>query len=205
MVRERRAKGQAREQRVIQAAAEVIAERGLDNVRIVDIADRAGMSPGHVNYYFESKTELLMRAIMWSEGRFHTLVVQEIHPLTDPWERLERLIELAAADGPGDPGWVLWFEIWSRAGNDPTVAEVSEALGGRWDSTIAEIVRYGSTQGAFADVDADQVATLLSAVIDGLSIQLTLGAQGTSRQSVLDLCSSAAHLLLGPGTPSPLS
>lgn len=79
---ERRAKGKAREELVVGAAAQVIAERGLANVRVSDVAERAGMSPGHVTYYFPSKTVLLMRAIRHSEESFSTFVDDEIRRVT---------------------------------------------------------------------------------------------------------------------------
>ena len=63
----RRTKGKEREELIVEAATQAIVERGLANVRIADIAERAGMTPGHVTYYFPSKIDLLMRAISASE------------------------------------------------------------------------------------------------------------------------------------------
>ncbi len=187
----------------MQAAVEAIADLGLDNVRMIDVAQRAGMSPGHVTYYFETKTELLMQAIKWSEERFHKLIMDELLSATDPWGRLDRLIELAAAEGPGDPGWVLWFEVWSNASNDSSVEEIHEELDNWWRATTAGVIRYGQADGTFADVDPDRIATVLSALIDGLSIQLTLGVTSASRASTLEMCRGVARLLLDPSHPSP--
>ena len=39
----------------------VITDRGLAETRISDIAERAGVSPGLILYYFESKDRLLVR------------------------------------------------------------------------------------------------------------------------------------------------
>ena len=198
----RRAKGKAREELIVGAAAEVIAERGLANVRISDVAERAGMSTGHVTYYFPSKTDLLMHAIRQNERSFIALVETEIQRIRDPWRRLERLIELSAASGPGDPGWVLWFEVWSNAALDPDVARVHEELDGRWRAILTDVIRYGCEQGAFGVQHPEEVALLLSAMIDGLSVQLTLDAGDLSRPDMLRLCSDAAKLLLRDGAPA---
>lgn len=48
--------------RLLRAAAEVVAERGVDGARVSDIAARAGMSVGNVYRRFESK-EVLIRAL----------------------------------------------------------------------------------------------------------------------------------------------
>jgi len=202
-VTRRRRKGRAREDLVIAAATDAIAERGLANVRITDIADRAGMRPGHVTYYFPSKTQLLMRAIRQSEEGFIDELERRIATIRDPWRRLKKYFELAAATGPGDTGWILWFEVWSNAAIDPEVARIHDELDARSRAVLAGIIRRGRDQGAFHTGDPDTTAQLLCAVIDGLSIQLALGAAGANRRRILQLCMTAAqaHLTMPkPGT-----
>jgi AcrR family transcriptional regulator len=197
-VTERRAKGKAREELVIDAAAQAIAERGLANVRVSDVAERAGMSPGHVTYYFPSKSDLLMRAIRQSEESLSELVAEKIKAIPDPWKRLDALVELSAASGPGDQGWALWFEVWSNASFDQEVARVHDELDGRWREILSGVIRYGCERGAFETDDPDETARLLSAVIDGLSIQLTLRSSGLTRADLLRLCRAAAVAHLRP-------
>jgi AcrR family transcriptional regulator len=196
----RRSKGQAREEQLIAAAAELIAERGLANVRVTDIAERAGMTPGHVTYYFPAKNELLMRAIRRSEDAFTQALELQVGAVDDPWQRLRTYLRLAAADGPGDRGWLLWFEVWATAPLDPDVARVHEELDAGSRDVLAGILRYGAQRGAFRLEDLDRTALLLSAVIDGLSVQLTLGAAGLTRPALLELCERAARALLAPWT-----
>lgn len=198
MVKKRQSKGLDRQRQVIEAAVQAIAERGLGNVRMSDIAERAGMSPGHVTYYFGSKSELLMEAIRWSEDWFQQMVSTEIAAIPDPWSRLDRLIELSAATEAGDLGWVLWFEVWSSASNDPEVAKVHDELDTWWRTTMAGVIRYGQERGDFRDSDATGDATILSSVIDGLSIRLTLGSKGLSHSEALTMIRTVARLLLEP-------
>ena len=193
----RQAKGEARERLVIGAAAQLIAERGLANVRIVDIAERAAMSTGHVSYYFPSKSELLMRAIRQSEETFTDLLVDQITTIRDPWARLTRLIELSAATGVADPGWVLWFEVWSNAATDADVAHVHDELDRRAKAILLDVIAYGRDQGAFQTDDPERVALVLAALIDGLSIQLTLGSGGLTRKHLLEVTLAAARTQLG--------
>ncbi len=194
----RQERGAAREELVIGAATELIAERGLANIRVTDVAKRANMSPGHVTYYFPSKTELLMRAIRRSEEAFTDQLEQSLRRIKDPWRRLTRLIELSAADGPGDQGWVLWFEVWSNASTDRDVAQLHEELDRRSKALLTDVIVYGRDLGVFHTSDPETAAWLLAAVIDGLSIQLTLGASDLDREAVLSLCMRQAEALLGP-------
>ena len=195
----RRSKGTEREALVVAAAAEVIAEQGLVDLRIRDVADRAGMTVGHVTYYFPSKNELLIRAIRHSELSFHQAVEQRLARLRDPWSRLRALIDAASASGPGDPGWVLWFQVWSIAASDPDVAVVQRELAGWWRSKLAEVVDYGVERGAFGAADAKRAVAVISALTDGLSVQLALGDGTLTRAAVRRLVMATASDLLQLG------
>ncbi|MCD2442522.1 TetR family transcriptional regulator [Agromyces sp. SYSU K20354] len=197
----RRAKGKAREELVMDAAAKAIAELGLANVRVSDIAERAGMTPGHVTYYFPSKTELLMLSIRQSEEALVEQVEAELDGIADPWTRLERLIDLSASNGRGDPGWILWFQVWSDAATDDTVAEVHNELDDRWRQILISVLEYGRERGDFAFDDLDVIAELISATIDGLSIQLTVGAPHLDRDRMLEMCARASAALLAAPAP----
>src|SRR6185437_4017324 len=50
-------------ERLLQAAAEVFAERGYDGTRVADIATAAGVSNGALYAHFGSKAELLVAAL----------------------------------------------------------------------------------------------------------------------------------------------
>lgn len=199
-VTDRRAKGRARQQIVVDAAAQAIADLGLANVRVSDIAERAGMTSGHVTYYFPSKTDLLMLAIRRSEESLVEQVDAELDGIAEPWARLERLIELSASNGRGDPGWILWFQVWSDAATDDTVAEVHNELDARWREILRGALDYGRARGAFAFDDLDDTAEVISAAIDGLSVQLTVGAPGVDHARMLRLCLRVCAALLG-GAP----
>jgi AcrR family transcriptional regulator len=194
---QRRTKGAERELSVVTAAAELIAEQGLAQLRMADVADRAGMSVGHVTYYFPSKTELLVRAIQQSESQFQAEVREALHRHDDAWERLVALVELAAASGPGDPGWLLWFEVWANAAADPELAEVQQQLDGWWRQQMAEVISYGTERGTFRPTDPERAGLILSALTDGLSVQLALGSDAVAGLALIDIVTGVARDLLG--------
>lgn len=202
--RSRREKGRARQDLVVDAAIAVIAERGLADVRISDVAERAGMTPGHVTYYFPSKNALLMSAIRRSEEAFADRLEQRLARVADPWRRLQRYLELAVPAGPRDPAWLLWFEVWAAAALDPEVAAVHDELDARSRAVLADVVRYGVDRGVFRPVDPDGAAALVAAAVDGLSVRLALGAAGVSRAGVLRACRQAAEAVLVAVPPEPL-
>lgn len=197
-----RAKSVARRELVVEAAGQAIADLGFAHVRVADIAERAGMTPGHVTYYFPSKTELLLHAIRQSEESLVEQVEAELSGIEEPWARLSRLIELSASNGREDAGWILWFHLWSDAASDDAVATVHNELDGRWRQILADVLEYGRGCEVFCFDELDTVAQLISATIDGLSIQLTVGAPGFDRERTIALCLRACEAFLGAQRPA---
>ena len=66
-----RQKSKDRHQEILDAAARVITDRGLADTRISDIAERCGVSPGLILYYFESKDRLLIEALISANDQFY--------------------------------------------------------------------------------------------------------------------------------------
>ena len=60
-----------RRPQILAAAAEVIAERGVAATRIADVAERCGVSPPAVLYWFDSKEKLLAEALTADDDRFY--------------------------------------------------------------------------------------------------------------------------------------
>ena len=167
-----------RREQMLQAAAELIGERGFSETRIADVARRAGASPALVIYYFSTKDELLTEALRFSEKSFYAEVAAELERLRTARERLEMLVRTTCVpQGEGEiPGaWGLWFDLWAQAFRHPEIAKDRIELDQRWRDTIAQVVREGQATGEIGrSVDADLFGITFSALLDGLSIQVAL-------------------------------
>jgi AcrR family transcriptional regulator len=195
-----------RRQQILDAAVEVIAERGVCDSRIADVAKKAGASPALVLYYFASKDRLLAEALAHAEDRFYLQTFHKLTEMVSARDRLVALIDLSFPPGEGgiDSDWTLWLELWSRALRDPEVAGKREALDRRWRTTIADIVREGQRAGEFADVDVEGFALRLASLIDGLAVQVVLGDRDVGPEWVRRACLEFASRELGVdlGTPA---
>ena len=194
--------GKDRHQEILEAAARVITDRGLAETRISDIADRCGVSPGLILYYFESKDRLLGEALTHANDQFYLRLSRELRRVTSAREQLEQLIELSV------PGllpeyerldeWALWVEIWARALRDANLAKEREELDRRWRQSIAEIVRRGRSTGEFPEgADADELGLQIGALIDGLAVQVLMSDAASTPEQMKRLCMSAAAKLIG--------
>ena len=190
-------KGALRRQQVLEAALACISERGIHETRMTDIAERAGMSPGHVLYYFGSKGRLLAEVLRWNEDRFHEQLTVELGRGGSARQRLERLIRASVPAGRGDPHWLLWLEVWAKAPHDPDLLRDQERHEARFRVLLEDVIRDGQARGEF-DPTSDPVRTAfrLSALIDGLAVQVAIGAPAmdprTMRRIALDEAASLA-------------
>jgi AcrR family transcriptional regulator len=188
-----------RKPQIIEAALQTIYERSFAETRIGDIAERAGTSAPTILYYFESKEALLEEALAYSDREFYQRVRDEIAPLATASERLVALVERCSA--PADPldDWTLWMEMWLQARHRPLLRAAYahlERIG--LAPLIADVIHEGQSSGEFdAGVDAEEVATILSALLDGLGVQVTLGLPDMSALRMARLCLSVASRELG--------
>ncbi len=101
----------------------------------------------------------------------------ELQALADAREQLLELIDLQLPR-PGDvrDEWSVWTQFWAEATVRPELRPVHNDFYGRWRRTVVRIVERGIDQGVFRDVDADSFAVHLSALTDGLAIQVLTGS-----------------------------
>ena len=190
-----------RHQEILDAAAHVITERGLAETRISDVAESAGVSPGLILYYFESKDRLLAEALTYANDDFFVRMSREIRRLPTAREQLRRVIDLSVPGYLPEYGkldeWALWMEVWVRALRDPQMAKDREILDQRWRQSIADIIRAGQAAGEFPPRDADEIALRLGSLIDGLAIQVIMNDSQVSAERMHRACMEVAAQEIG--------
>lgn len=197
-----------RHQEILDAAARVITERGLAETRISDIAEQAGVSPGLILYYFDSKDRLLAEALTFANDQFYLRTSREIRRIPSAREQLRRMVELSVPGYLPEYGrldeWALWIEVWVRALRDADMAKDREVLDDRWRSQIADIVRAGQSSGEFTvREDAEELALRLACLIDGLAIQVVLNDSKVTPERMLKTSMEVAARELGFELGSP--
>jgi AcrR family transcriptional regulator len=82
----------ARDQ-IVRAAAESLLETGYAGTSVRSIASRAGVAIGNLQYYFPTKSELLVEAWRYLTARSVQELRRALNQLTDPLEMLEVGVE----------------------------------------------------------------------------------------------------------------
>jgi AcrR family transcriptional regulator len=144
--------------RVLDAAAEVLAERGPD-ASVDEIARRAGVGHGTVFRRFPTK-ESLLAAVMCKRLEEFSAAAEEALARPDAGEAFEdfvwKIAEVFAHDRALCQGGV------PRCAEVPEVAEAKARLHGLVGDLVTRAQKQGSLRG---DVDADDVPVLVGSAI----------------------------------------
>jgi len=196
---------ESRRHDILRATVTAIAERGLCETRISDVADIVGVSPALVLYYFPTKAALLTEALVYLDRLFYEGVAAKLEEASNAEDRLIILIE-ESCPVPAKPGelpdsWILWPAMWEMARLDPALAAARARLDEAWRAQIVAIVEDGIADGEFGEVDVKAFSIQLAAMLDGLAIEAMLGDPTVDAARMSDLARSFARSALkGPSS-----
>ena len=179
-----------RREQMLRAALEVIADRGYADTRIADVAERIGISPALVIYYFKTKDQLLTEAIRYSEDTWYANGQRRLAALPTAAARVEEIVAMSClpeVDPEPRDSWLLWLDFWALAARNPEVASLRQKADERWRDLIGSLVISGQEAGEFRAVDPDSFAILLSGLLDGLAIQIALHDPVVDPERAFDL------------------
>jgi AcrR family transcriptional regulator len=190
-----RIKADVRREEILRATCREVIAHGFASTRVADVADALGVSSGLVFYHFTSKEKLLGEAFRYAAEEHLDGLATTAAAGGSALERLDRILRLYF---PSDSStaWVLWIDAWSQALRDPELAEISRQLDLRWKQTMAAVIAEGVAAGEFTCPDPEATAWRLTALLDGLGVQVTVH-KAAANGRLLDWVRAAAAAELG--------
>ncbi|QNI35591.1 TetR/AcrR family transcriptional regulator [Edaphobacter albus] len=160
--------GSEKYQRILDAAVEVIAERGYFHSPISAIAKRAGVADGTVYLYFKNKDDVLRTAIDATFERFYRKLEERFELLKDPREQLEYIAEVHLESHRENRSMAILMQTEVRQ-SAKFIAEFSHHHLVKYIQMVREVVRRGQQEGVFRlDVSDGVVAHCMFGAIDEL-------------------------------------
>jgi AcrR family transcriptional regulator len=169
-----RRKVEVRREEILAATVTEVQKTGLAQTRVSDIASALGVSPALIFYHFETKDRLLAEAFGYAAERDLVRLAEAIQGPGTATERLRAVLRLYSPVGTTPPGWTLWVDAWAAALRSSELRRVSKRLDLRWKEAVAEIIATGVATGEFRCDDPHAAAWRITAMIDGLAIQVTV-------------------------------
>ncbi|MFE6990658.1 TetR/AcrR family transcriptional regulator [Streptomyces pharetrae] len=169
-----------RRQELLRAAVEQIEARGVAAVRISDVASALGVSNALVLYHFSTKEKLVAAAFAFAAEDDLARLRGLLGRRTTALRRLRAAVRWYAPTGQAK-GWRLWVEGWAAALREPALRKVARDLDRQWKAALSEVIAEGVTAGEFRCPDPAGTALRLTALLDGLAVQLTAYGGTVSR------------------------
>jgi TetR/AcrR family transcriptional repressor of bet genes len=184
VTRRRTAPPEARREQLIQATIRCVAHHGLADTTIATVAQEAGLSQGIINLHFQSKEGLLTETLRYLADEYMNACRGAAQAAeTSPVAGLEAMVELdfrrniCARDK-----LAVWFAFWGERKFRPTYRRICAARDKSYDDMVRVMCRRLCEPGDYPDVEPDLVADGLSALTDGLWLDLLVRPESMSRE-----------------------
>ena len=160
-----------------------------------EICRQAGVSHGLLRHYFTNPSNLLLETYQDLCDTFIARFRQELSvPHPDPWQSLDNFFavlfsdEWASSDVLG-----AWMAFWTLVRTDEDFAGTSE----RFNQELRDLLMTGIARFPTAErISNEDVAAILSAVMDGLWLDHCLSPTRLSRERALALCGFTLRQLI---------
>ncbi|MEU6275919.1 TetR family transcriptional regulator C-terminal domain-containing protein [Streptomyces populi] len=185
-----------RREELLRAAVEQIEARGVAAVRIADVASALGVSNALVLYHFSTKEKLVAAAFTHAAEDDLAHLRKLLGRRTTALRRLRAAVRWYAPTGQAK-GWRLWIEGWAVALREPALREVTRGLDRQWKAAMTEVIAEGVAAGEFRCPDPAGAVLRLTALLDGLAVQMTAYSGAVSRARTQEWADEALARELG--------
>jgi AcrR family transcriptional regulator len=196
-----------RREQIVEAAIGVIAEQGIQNLSLSEIEKKAGMSRGQLTYYFPAKEEILLavfdRHLQVMHHRLATCNGHTSTPAPDWNWVLDHLLAMVVAVPPTNAEFhVLQYTFLSQIGHREDFRERLATLYEAWRTSLSDrLMREEGPACCPAGVAPRTMASLVQAILHGLSVQLAADPNAFDREEMLNLCQQMLGTYAGAGSP----
>ena len=170
---------------IAEAAWTLFGRHGFDSVRIADIAAASGVSAPSIHYYFANKSDLFDAALDYSVKLAFDRQIAWLDDISDPAQRLERLLKLQSPLGRTERGeWSIWLQTWTRMALEGSTLSNYPRSYERWSRTVQTTIEDGQRTGCFQAGDPRAMADELTSLLDGLGIKVLTGVMDAETLSL---------------------
>ncbi|MFE1764088.1 TetR/AcrR family transcriptional regulator [Streptomyces angustmyceticus] len=183
---------------ILEAAARLIARRGVRGLRVEEVSAEAGVSTALIYYHFKDRTGLLRRTLEFINRRAVRYTDAAFDASDDPRTQLTEILLRELQDAPDvRENSAAWGELRATAVFDPDLRELLATATGEWNDDLAGLIhRAREADPALSGVDAQAAAERLTALVEGVSERWLSGT--TSLQRAHELIRGAVEAELRP-------
>lgn len=172
----RTASKEFRREQLIKSTVDSIAKRGFAETTLANVAAGANLSQGIVNFHFRSKEALLVETLRYLAQEYKTAWTEALERTgPEPADRLRALIDIDFHPRVCNRKKIaVWCAFWGEAKSRPTYLRLCEDLDREYFEVVRDLAQQMVDEGGYHNVDPDFVATAVTALVDGLWLNLLL-------------------------------
>ena len=168
-----------RQEALVRAAFNQIAERGFEGLRTREVAAGVGLNIATLHYYFPTKEALIRGVVAHAMDRFRSTLAPHGSP-ADQLRNHLRAVRKLLRDEP-EVGAVMG-ELALRSARDPAMARIMSEAFQAWQRTLRGLLQRAAGDGYLArDLDYDDVAALIMATLTSMTLPSPASADRTDR------------------------
>ena len=180
---------QQRREAIAAATIALLTEGSYDRMTLGAVAQRAGVSKGLVNYYFDGKDALILEAIRFYHQTQQAAILGLVWSDLPVVERLELMIEAAFPTRQSVLDEVRFqVEVFSFAKSRPAAWAVITESYRTFRTACQAVLDVGVSEGVVSREDAEWLYLFVHALVDGLTFQVAVDPD-------LDLAAAKAQAL----------
>ncbi|MEM9808796.1 MAG: TetR/AcrR family transcriptional regulator [Cyanobacteria bacterium P01_D01_bin.56] len=166
---------------VAEAAWQVIVREGLDRTSMRAIAQEMSCTTGVVTHYFRNKQELILFALHQVAARLQVLMERAVTDLTG----CDRLVAMLSSFLPIDQERQEILRVWVAflgyaVGRADLMSDHQQSAGELRQMIIQELATLQTQGDIRPDVDPEQEANVLLALVNGVSLDTLIQAKSLS-------------------------
>ena len=184
----------ARRGALIEATAAVLAEQGLAGTNVRAICARAGVSPGLLRHYFGGIDDLVAATYEATSARMDAIFAAAVASAgPDPRARLNAYLTASFRPPVTDPELLgAWTAFWALARSDTRMMQIHATSYAGYRARLGELLIASGVTPA----DAAKLAILLTALVDGLWLELSLDEGSFGAEAAVAMVERAVGALV---------
>jgi TetR/AcrR family transcriptional repressor of bet genes len=192
-----------RREALVEATLRCLKEYGHEGVSVRRISAAAGVSIGLINHHFPSKSGLVAEA-------YETLALslqdstrrQAENRAVSPRERLSGFFRASFAPEILDPAlFNVWLVFWSMVAHSPEIKAVHDRTYGKYRQLLESLLGQLAHSDAAPQFKLKPAGIALSALLDGLWVELSLSPGVFKPREAIALCEDWVSALCNGAFP----
>ena len=174
-VRRRQARTKDRKRELVEIAYRLIADKGLEGLRIRQVAAAASIDNGTLHYYFASKETLIQSVVEHLMRDLQTNRCDQGNSETALDELRTEFEDIRVRLHESPEQFIVLSELAIRSWRDRSIAEMFKHLDDGWYAHLEALLKRGIEQGLFRkDLDLGPCARAIMVALRGIGYQSRL-------------------------------